>query len=204
MSFNYDIVCLSEHWLKEQQLESTEIRNYTLGSFFARKDNIHGGSCIFARKELLFHELADLKSKSKELVLECSALNLPHLMVIVMCVYRSPAGNLDEFLEILNDVLTTATTKFQRHTIFLCGDFNLNFLNGWENRVKIFKDLLLSYNLLPTVTQPTRVTQSSTTLMENIFADVENYKVQVIPTALSDHYAQEIRVQMQCNIKRAR
>jgi len=53
--------------------------------------------------------------------------------------------------------------------IVLLGDFNINLLNHDENsEVSDFVDILNSHLLLPTINIPTRITNTSQTLIDNI------------------------------------
>ena len=65
----------------------------------------------------------------------------------------------------------------------------LNFMNLSED----FNDTMFSYGFIPLITRPTRVTQSSATLIENIFTnqlvDPHNESMQgILITDISDHY----------------
>ena len=57
----------------------------------------------------------------------------------------------------------------ENKSIALLGDFNINLLN-FDNstEVRTFIDTLESYSLLPKVTLPTRITETSQTLIDNI------------------------------------
>ena len=56
----------------------------------------------------------------------------------------------------------------ERKNIFFMGDFNLNLLN-YETHAD-FLNLMISYSLLPYIMhQPTRVTDYSSAVIDNIF-----------------------------------
>ena len=46
---NVNILCFTEHWLKEDKLRLTDISNFKLASNFSRIRNGHGGTCIYVR-----------------------------------------------------------------------------------------------------------------------------------------------------------
>ena len=183
----------------EHKLSMINIPNYIVGSCFMRKANIHGGSCLLVREDILFDELVDLKNKSKELIIECSAVKLKKLNIIVINIYRSPAGDIKEFMVILDEILDETFKKYTQYKITLCGDFNIDLLNKTDERVKNFICLLKSYNFLQTIKEPTRVTDRSSTLIDNIFVNFEEYQSRVITTALSDHHGQEVEFGTQDN-----
>ena len=80
--------------------------------------------------------------------------------------------------------------------ILVCGDFNVNLnetLHCYQKRLKIdFFKLVKQFNLVCTVKEDTRVTERTSTLIDNILIDVNRVKAKVFETGLSDHKAQEI------------
>ena len=75
-------------------------------------------------------------------------------------------------------------------TIFVCGDFNVNLLNhGQHHLTDNFLDILHGYELYTLITQPTRITIHSATLLDNIFTNVpfNNAKSGEIINDISDH-----------------
>ena len=75
----------------------------------------------------------------------------------------------------------------------ISGDFNLNLIKYTQNRgVNQFIEKILSNNFIPQITLPTRVTEKSATLNDNIFTN--NYKHNCISgnitTYTSDHLPQ--------------
>jgi hypothetical protein len=82
--------------------------------FFRRTDK-HGGSCIFILNELKFIKLTIAKTLGKEKVFEMSAIELFDIKIIVVCVYRSPNCNIDDFLELLEQ---TVNKNLKRDTFW--------------------------------------------------------------------------------------
>ena len=55
----------------------------------------------------------------------------------------------------------------------MSGDFSLNFINYTQNReVNQLLDNILSKNFIPHITSPTRVTEKSATLINDIFTNI--------------------------------
>ena len=84
--------------------------------------------------------------------------------------------------------------------IYLCGDFNSDLLKYDDNNnYKKFYDLLSSYGIFPMILLPTRVTDHSATIVDNIFTN--NLDKSLISgniiTDFSDHYSQFISIQNQ-------
>ena len=82
--------------------------------------------------------------------------------------YRHPHGNLDNFLNHLNMIVDKI--HHEKKYCVLLGEFNLDLLKfeslpSTEN----FLNTLGSYYFQPQILQPTRITDHSTTLIDNIF-----------------------------------
>jgi hypothetical protein len=74
----------------------------------------------------------------------------------------------------------------------LCGDFNIDVLKDTDRGIKL-NALLATYNLSNIVRFPTRITEETSTAIDNIFLDInkyDTYKIQPFHNRLSDHEAQ--------------
>ena len=70
------------------------------------------------------------------------------------------------------------------------GDFNLDLLQCHERSLcQDFLDLMLSKSYAPTITKPTRITESTATLIDNIFVSgTSNVQSGIIVNDISDHF----------------
>ena len=68
------------------------------------------------------------------------------------------------------------------------GDFNINLLEcETDNAAKNFADTLASQSFLPTITKPTRITEGTATLIDNILTnDFVNHTTGILETDISD------------------
>lgn len=124
---NVDILCFTEHWLKEDQLELTNIEHFELVSKFSRIRNEHGGSCIYVKEYVQTKELHYLQKLGKEKDFEISIVELLKDKIVVVCIYRSPDGDFYMFLKNLEVVIQKVQLKKKK--LILCGDWNINFLD---------------------------------------------------------------------------
>jgi hypothetical protein len=112
---------------------------------------------------------------------------------IIICVYRSPTGNFKYFLNqlevILNKIHKTGTY------IIVCGDFNIDHLVENDRHNKL-QSLVASFNLFSTVTFPTRSTNNTSSLIDNIYSNISSCKYKIFPliNGLSDHDAHIIEI----------
>ena len=75
--------------------------------------------------------------------------------------------------------------------MILCGDLNINYLNDTSKK-HLLDSLLASFSLYSTVKFPTRITNTSCTLIDNIYINTHKHAFTVLPlvNGLSDHDAQ--------------
>ena len=93
--------------------------------------------------------------------------------------------------------LLQKTTK-QRKYIFFMGDFNLNLLiYDIHSEINDFINLMMTHYLSPHILHPTRVTDHSATIIDNIFTNITefNSKSSNILCEITDHYPQFIIVE---------
>jgi exonuclease III len=91
-----------------------------------------------------------------------SLTELPEYKVYIVCIYRSPDGQFDKFLNKLE--LVTQKLLKKDKILLLCGDWNMNFLHE-DGNLKDLTDLQLRCNVVNTVQSPTRIMKSISTLI---------------------------------------
>jgi exonuclease III len=188
---NPQIICLTEHFTTAQNLLNINVISYVLGAKFSRTNYRGGGVCIYVRQDLSFTTL-NLMQFCVEKSIEICALKvlLDECNLLVICVYRSPSGNYDCFLNNIEEVLKLLYKS--KNELVLCGDFNINFLEESSRKTQLLL-LLKSYNLCYTVQFPTRITETNSSAIDNIFinkARLNLYEIKSIKNGLSDHDAQ--------------
>lgn len=185
------VLCMTEHWLREDALQTVNITNYELAAYTCRKQILCGGICIFVKKGLTYKHLEQLNTLNNEKDFEISAIELPSLKTTVICLYRSPDGDTKTFLQNMENTLTQ--TVKNKQTIIFCGDFNIDFKGSSKVRTELM-NILVSYNLKITIHSPTRVTRHTKSTIDQIIINStqEQYKAETVKTGLGDHYGQTI------------
>jgi len=183
------LICLTEHHLKEYELANTHIPEYKLGANYCRKNLKQGGVCIYVCESIKFSNINLLKhNKEQDIEIAALQLNIQKRKIIVVCVYRAPCSNFELFLSKLEIILNS----LHRHNteFIICGDININYFEP-SNKKSQLDNLLGTYNLTDTVSFPTRITNNSATLIDNIFTDNRrSYTIRSCPNGLSDHEGQ--------------
>ena len=110
--------------------------------------------------------------------------------------------DLKEFNE---DYLKPFLEKIEKENkkIYLLGDFNVDLLKTDEDtNSSTFFDTLTSNLFIPHITQPTRITSTTKTLIDNIFSNSTNFQDGIsgnLTMSLSDHLAQFLIIPEECH-----
>lgn len=190
----FDILCLTESWLKDLEVDLYGVLGYTTAGSYCRKLSIHGGVIIFVKNNIKFKILNCFENLCDEKVFECAAIKLVNYNIIIISIYRSPLSDVNIFFSKLACLLE----KFQNsnESIVLTGDFNID-LNDNQNKItNQFIDIVNSFNLSFTVREPTRVCNTKKSCIDNIITNIENSNlvVRVTNPSLSDHLSIEMKI----------
>ena len=189
----FSIIALSETWISNQPLIPFHLDGYT----FIHSDRLsgRGGGVAFFVKNNIDFSLRDIMPDRYEdstfefLFIDCSIGFNQKFTVGV--VYRKPNSNIDLFLDNYNSLLDMACSS--NRNIIVTGDFNINLLNSSENPIDntahTFLNINLSYGLKNLINIPTRVTSTSSTLIDHLFCNMSNteFVSGTISTDISDH-----------------
>lgn len=184
--FNVHVLCLTEHWLKEPEILFLNDSKYTVQSAFVRKNAIRGGSLILVSNELKCKQRQDLVNLSVERTIELSCVELERYVII--CVYRPPTGDFNIFESVIEDLFNKLKSNNKRKII--CGDFNVNILEVDSPLSIRLVNLFKSYNLVNLFFEPTRITATSSTCLDNIFCDCAASSCMLLNNLTSDHCGQ--------------
>ena len=186
--FNVHILCITEHWLTSSQL-AVNINNFLLSSVFFRTTAIHGGSLIFVRNNLKCKNRKDIVGLSVERIVELSCVELEQFVVV--CVYRPPTGDYDYFEEIMEEVMRRLSTSAKK--ILICGDFNVDILKVNSMSLR-FLNLFKCFDLGHAFNEPTRITATSASCLDNMFFNCDIVDKMIINKLSSDHCGQLITI----------
>lgn len=191
---NPDVVCVSEHNLKDFEFSLICLPGFNNVTAFCRQHMQRGGVGIFVR-EVVSCETIDVISFCREGVAEFAAvkLQLESQYVIILAVYRPPINDHDSFFGVLSECLDKITRPLTR--LVVVGDFNVDMTTDDLKKHK-FINIMSSFGLKPTVRSYTREFKGSKSLIDNVCTDFHpnTYSCSVVISALSDHHAQTFRV----------
>lgn len=183
---NIDILAINESRLDSTiPNECVALKNYNI----VRKDRNRngGGVAIYIRKTINFVNNSESISKGLEAV--CVDIIKPNSKPLtVLSCYRPPNGDSDEFYNSLKTI--TAKVDNDGKELIILGDLNTNLLSPDNNKSKrLFEGLTELYQLKQLITEPTRITETSSSLIDVILTNTPNRIVcsGVLPLGISDH-----------------
>ena len=111
--------------------------------------------------------------------------------MLVVSGYRIPNSNTKEFLVEYKQAVKV-WQKLKYHKLIVGLDHNLDFLKSEKHpNTQSFLEFNLDSDLMPTITRPTRVTQKSATLIDNVFISKKlqnNFASSILIDDISDHF----------------
>src|SRR6218665_1213681 len=164
-------LALSETWIDEDDTNTLTIPGYNTVSK-PGKGRQGGGVALLIREDIIFNQLEvdtlQLHNSYEGVFLVVPQLKGPD--TVLGSVYRPPGGSITEFNEELTVLLTSLSKK--RSRIIIGGDFNIDLLKtGDHDPSQDFINIMNSESFLPTINYPTRITNHSATIIDNIFVN---------------------------------
>ena len=135
-----------------------------------------GGVGFYINNNLTFTVLSELSTTNVDfeaLWIEINCDGQSNLICGV--VYRHPNGNLDNFMVYINKVIEKI--HLQNKYSLIMGDFNIDLLNSCKPSDD-FINTLASFFYQPHILQPSRITDHTATLIDNIFFNsIEHFTI---------------------------
>ena len=190
IDLKFDIIAVSETWLKTND----DINTFSLNGFkteFVHRESKKGGGVIIYTNEKFKTTKLDVLSFSQRNFMEAIALEIEfnNQKINVACIYKPPKVNVKTFTDKFKDYVESLSTK---NETYICGDFNINLLKHESHTdTKIFADQMFSSGFYPLINKPTRITENTATLIDNIWCNNVNHTHDsfsgIIIDDLSDH-----------------
>ena len=194
LNHNFDVIALTETWLNEVTLDGFNPQHYKTENV-CRSNKSGGGVSVMINESLDYkvrNDIAIMNENFESLFVEIVKCRTGSNSnnVIVGVIYRPPNTCVQQFIENLSVVLTAI--KKESKLCYILGDFNLNLLNvDCHIATAEFLETMCAFSYLPLITKPTRVTNHSATLIDNIFTNdkiTTNSFSGIFSTDISDHF----------------
>ena len=167
----FSVIGFSETWLTDCTAKLVNIAGYNFVSNHG-KSKTGGGVGIYLQDDLQYKILNECKLSDPETIEYLFVeITVPHgKNIIVGFVYRPPNQNTALFLDKFNDILSRISKDNKQ--CYVMGDFNLDLLQyNHHTPTQEFIDTLFSHAFIPLISNPTRLTSYSATLIDNIFTN---------------------------------
>ena len=192
LNFAFNVVAVSETWDSFARPVNTNVNipGYTLLS--AKLQSQNGDVGLYIKTCLGPVPRPDLVSHSDEYETVWAEIeNSRDKNILICCAYRHPSSETEHFIEYIQETLSNPSVV-NKH-VFILGDFSINLLNlDSHPTTSDFISLLLSRHFLPYIIHPTRVSDHSSTIIDDIFSNVYNMDTKSgnILTQIGDHFPQ--------------
>ena len=180
-----EIICLTESRINKDSSINIELPDFKL----FRNDSVTraGGVAVYVADTLNVEIISSLYldiTGCENIWLKMNCLN-----IVFGVIYRHPSNNAKLFLEQLNKNLELLNNA----KLYLIGDSNINICSpnkNFSNDAIDYVNMLASNSFFPIISLPTRVTDTSATLIDHIITnDCKNSIFPgIIKTDLFDHY----------------
>ena len=162
-------------------------------TFSAQTKSNKGGTTIYVKDSYDVVERLDLKIIDEEFEsVWIEIKNKKSKNIICGSIYRHPHDNIqnfNNFLDYMDNTLNKISNENKER--YICGYFNSDLLKMDRNtNYKKFYEQMYSYGSLPQIKQPTRVTDNTATIVDNIFTNNMANKILSVNiiTDFSDHF----------------
>ena len=190
-------ICLQETWLRDDTNNALiSLENYNFISQ-GKKCSSHGGLAIYLHEKYNFKTvpspiISDILEGHFIEISEVDTNRPTH--ILLGNIYRPPRDVLLNYKSFTEELaLTFQTFKDRNYDIIIGGDMNIDLLKIKEkDSVNEYFDMIVSSGFFPRITLPTRISNSSATLIDNFLCKItkhsSNSVAGILLTSLSDHF----------------
>ena len=186
----FKIISLSETWFNINNVSAYNIENFS-HEYLLRANKMGGGVSIFIDKSVEYktrNDLNKMESYVEALWIEIQRRDKSNLLIGT--IYRPPGTDTALF----NDYMTytlSIITKEKKNVVHM-GDYNLDLINSGTHRpTNEFIEINYANLCIPLINKPTRITNNSSTLIDNIFSNIiedDLCNKGILYWSISDHF----------------
>jgi hypothetical protein len=182
----FTVIGISETHLKDKPNDYLNLPGYTL-EYTNRIGQEKGGVCMYVSDKLNYKLRKDLciaNTNYESCFIEIEMGKQKN--VIIGTIYRAHTS-IENFITDIDSILKILHSE--NKDTYLMGDFNIDLLKVDTHRpTHDYLELIYSYSFMPTIYKPTRITETTATIIDNILTNNLNViKSSIIVTDLSDH-----------------
>ena len=190
LNSNIDIICFTEVW---GNINNLIIPGYHEPATLLRKNKRGGGVSIYCKDYINFKvikEMTVIKGHIEFLTIEYKTKNKTN---ILSTLYRPPSQCTHDIENCIKDIkllLEYKDTHFPNTNYDILGDLNMDILkyNTMES-IRKFYQTFENQNIIPLINRPTRVTNNTASIIDNILSNnYNNSKNYIICNSITDHF----------------
>ena len=187
-----DILLLCETFLTKHTIGMVNIPGYDVISNH-QKDFKGGGTAIVIKKGIPYkrHQNLDVMIKKQVESTFIEITTKGGIPVIIGSMYKPPNTDAADFLHPLREIIGKSRIHKIKPEIIIGMDHNLDLLKSDSHKgTHAFLELMLQNQLYPSVTRPSRITNTTATLIDNIFISEKfhcSFDSVVLISDISDH-----------------
>ena len=170
----FSVIAITETWTTPSNENMAKLPGYS--SIIKSREGKMGGGVAF-----YFDDDLKLNIKLRSDLL-CENMNIMESLfvqvaqhgikdIILGVIYRPPNTNVNDFVLEMGVILDRIDRESK--PCYLMGDFNIDLLNK-NSGSESFLNLMFLHGMYPRIDRPTRITDASATLIDNIFTNVYN------------------------------
>ena len=200
----FEYTALSEIGKKNLESRKALLQSMGLDLHYKESHLSKGGAGLITKKDAehkIRHDLAFKNTKFNKVNLVTESIWLEREFkdikknYIIGVIYRHP-GSTKECLEDFTNQLNNILVKIEKENkkIYIMGDLNIDGMKvSYNKQVSTFFNMLMDKNLIPLITKPTRVQDTSISLIDHAMVNASclkseaNIKSGVIYSGITDH-----------------
>lgn len=205
LNTHFSLIGLTEIWGTEINKDNFDIKHYSYYQQI-RPSKRSGGVALYVSESLNSFERPDLSLQHEDYqatFAEIDKRNFDNFSnnIIVGVIYRSPNSNIQDFNNAIE--LLLEQIRKEKKTVYLMGDYNIDLIKVDNNaQYEHFVDIMVTHSLLPSIHKPTRITNDTATLIDNIFSNDCFSNIQSISGILCSDITDHFPIFKFCDLKR--
>ena len=188
LNLKCSVIGLTETWLSDTPHSLYSLQGYDL-IVNNRPNRQGGGVALYIKTDFNFTQktaLNHVNDSIETIFIEIEFVGRKNIVIGI--IYRPPNSSHNDFLLNLQNILSNPILRSK--DCFLMGDFNANLLKyDTDSFVHEFYGTLLTSSFIPLISKPTRMSEQSSTLIDNIFTNMHPFPhAGVVISDITDHF----------------
>ena len=185
LNCDFNVIGISETHLKDKPNDYYNLPGFTI-EYTNRNDREKGGVCMFISDQVKYKFRTDLFQANSSFESCFIEIENGNKNVVVGVVYRSHTS-INNFITDIEPIYKKLNSE--KKQFYVMGDFNIDLLKAESQRpIHEYLELIYSFSLLPTIYKPTRITETTATLIDNILTNNEQIvQSTIVVSDITDH-----------------